>query len=941
MPRQSASVTTDAGASPADRHPVRRGVPGRRIRSGLRAEAVPLVLVAVLVFAASLTAAAAPGRLTALADHALRQNVGAASLDDRSLTFDTTVTDTDPSGVAFSDMQDALGRRLTPPLAKVLTEVSHTYRAFYVPTVGTTISMPGGVPDRVALVDDSRSAHLIRYVAGVAPENAASQALLSDTGHQIAIGVSTHASAVLHLPVGAVVQFGGPAAGPDGKPLPPETGVVSGLFEAAGPAAGLSPDDSAFFSQNDTLLAPRISVTSGINPLSYWAGTFLVSDAGLAGVVHAGGGVQIQARWRRTADTAALTAAGAGRLGRDLQRLEQSGAEDLCEPAALQHTSCKGLVGPVGDQHIADGLTGLFALFHGRRLAAAAVESFGVAALLAVELASVFAAARLVAARRTATVTLQRARGASRRQAAAPLVAESVLVIVPVTVLGRLVGGAGGADGQLWPSLLVAAFAVAAIPTTVLVTAELAAASGDRGRHGGVRVLSKAKRRTAEGVLAALAIAGVVSLRSRGVAGTVADGSVDPVLATVPVLLGMLVAVLAVKAVPPTTTGAVRLAGRGRSAAVWLGLAGAAQRGQTRAVALTVLVLTLAGAVFGGVVVKTLDRGQAAAAGRLGADAVVHAPTLTADVLNRLKAMPGVRMEPVMAVDRSTVDDDGGQHVIRFVGVGPGLVPGLPAGADPDGSVPVLASPAAARNYPDGTFTVSLLAKEVDFRISGTLPADPGGPVRAALDDPSVAYVVLPAAELRADAGVSTPTAAALYGPVSSARIRAALADVAPYTTQIEVRSEQLAAMRSDGLSRSLAGVFEVCTGLSAAFAVLVIVLELAGTARERGRTISFLRTMGLPSRSAAVITAVQLVPTAMAAALSGALLGAALPWLLGPALDMTAFTDGYPPPIRVDMTSTALLGLALLAVVAIAAAAEALLSRRRRVSEVLRLGGE
>jgi putative ABC transport system permease protein len=916
---------------------VRRGIPGRRIRSGLRAEAVPLVLVAVLVFAASVTAAAAPGRLTALADRALRQNVGAASFDDRSLTFDATVTDTAASGVAFSDMQDALGGRLTPPLAKVLTGVSHTYRAFDVPTVGTTIWMPGGVPDRMVLVDDSRSAHLIRYVAGVAPENASSQALLSDPGHQIAIGVSSQASAVLHLPVGAVVQFGGPAAGPDGTPRPPETGVVSGLFEAAGPAAGLGPDDSAFFSQNDTLLTPRIAVTSGIKPLSYWSGAFLVSDAGLAGVVHAGGGVQIQARWRRTADTAALTVAGTGQLGRDLQRLEQSGVEDLCKPAALQHTSCEGLGGPVGGQHITDGLTALFALFHGRLLAAAALESFGIAALLAVELASVFAAARLMAARRTATVILQRARGASLRQAAAPLVAESVLVIVPVTVLGRLVGG----SGQLWPSLLVAVFAVAAIPTTVLVTAELAAVSGDRRRGGGVAVLPKAKRRTAEGVIAALAIAGVVSLRSRGVAGTVAEGSLDPVLATVPVLLGMLIAVLAVKAVPPPTTGAVRLVGRGRSAAVWLGLASAAERGQTRAVALTVLVLTLAGAVFGGVVVKTLDRGQAAAADRLGADAVVHAPTLTADVLNRLKSMPGVRMEPVMAFDRSTVDDDGGQHVIRFVGVGPALVPGLPAGTDPDGSVPVLASPAAARNFPDGTFTVSLLAKDVDFRISGTLPAVPGGPVRAALEDPSVAYVVLPAAELSADAGVSTPTAAALYGPVSSARIRAVLAGVAPYTTQIEVRSEQLAAMRSDGLSRSLAGVFEVCTGLSAAFAVLVVMLELAGTARERGRTVSFLRTMGLPSRSAAVITAVQLVPTAMAAALSGALLGAALPWLLGPALDMTAFTDGYPPPIRVDMTSTALLGLALLAVVAIAAAAEMVLSRRRRVSEVLRLGGE
>jgi hypothetical protein len=88
-------------------------------------------------------------------------------------------------------------------------------------------------------------------------------------------------------------------------------------------------------------------------------------------------------------------------------------------------------------------------------------------------------------------------------------------------------------------------------------------------------------------------------------------------------------------------------------------------------------------------------------------------------------------------------------------------------------------------------------------------------------------------------------------------------------------------------------------------------------------------------------LTAVQLIPTALAATVAGVLLGTALPWLLGPALDLTAFTDGYDPPVHTDLRLTLLLGLALLATVASAAGVEALASRRRRLGGVLRLGGE
>jgi len=836
-------LAADAGPAVSE-HALGWGLAWRQIRGSLRADAVPLLLVAILVFAASVTAAAGPARLAALADRALRQNVAAAALDDRSLTVSATVTDTAESGVAFAAMESQVGKVLPPAAATVLTGVSHTYRAFAVPAGGPAIPEPGGLPARMTLVDDTRTGRLVHFVEGTPPDAATVPA------HRVALGLSRRASADLHLSVGATVELGDPPGDPADGTRHPVIGVVTGIFDAT-PAAGLDTDDAAFFAQNQELFQPQLS-TLGNTGSRYWAGGLLVSDAGLATLAHATMGVQIEADWRRTADPAALSAGAVGPVAAAITRFERTAMAELCQPYQWQLASCRGLASPLGSQRTTTGLPALFDTFQARHRSASALESFGVAALIAVELAAVFAAARLVASRRARAIGLQRARGASRRQAATLVAIESALVIVPATVLGRVVGGAGGAgdaSGRLWPSVTVAVFGVAVIPAMVLIKA---APGAVRGR-GGAPVLPAAKRRTLEALLAILAIVTVVSLRGRGVGGTTTGGSVDPVMAATPVLLGALTAVLVIKALPRPTAIVTRLAGRSRATAAWLGLARAAERGQTLAVALAVLVMTLAGAVFSGVVVKTLTHGETAAADRLGADAVVRAPALGADALDRLQALPGDRLEPVTAFDRATVDDDGSAHVVRFVGVGPAIVPGLPASADPDGTLPVLASPSAARQYPDGAFTVGMSGGDVDLRIAGVLPQEPAGPIRAALDDPAAPYVVLPAAVLARTAAATSPGVAALYGPVTSDQIRAALAGVAP-SADIRVRAEQLQAMRTDGLSRSLTGVFEVCAGLSAAFAVLVVVLELTGTARERGKTVSFLRTMGLPARSAAAV---------------------------------------------------------------------------------------
>jgi putative ABC transport system permease protein len=278
------------------------------------------------------------------------------------------------------------------------------------------------------------------------------------------------------------------------------------------------------------------------------------------------------------------------------------------------------------------------------------------------------------------------------------------------------------------------------------------------------------------------------------------------------------------------------------------------------------------------------------------------------------------------------------QSHVRFLGADPGLIPGLPTALTPDGYYPVLASPQALKAYPDGVFDVSFLTKTITVQIVGPAPDPLPGVIRAATDDGGWTSVIMDRTLYARASGSTSPSVVTLDGNVSSAQIDSALVGLA-YPQQVWVRSEQLVAMRADGLARSLSGVFEVCALLSAAFAILVIVLELAETARERGKTVSFLRTMGLAPRGAAVVTAVRLIPTAVAAAVGGVLLGALLPWLLGPALDLGAFTDGFTPAIRMDWRITAALAAGLVLVVAAAAGVEAVVSRRRRLAGVLRLG--
>jgi putative ABC transport system permease protein len=98
---------------------------------------------------------------------------------------------------------------------------------------------------------------------------------------------------------------------------------------------------------------------------------------------------------------------------------------------------------------------------------------------------------------------------------------------------------------------------------------------------------------------------------------------------------------------------------------------------------------------------------------------------------------------------------------------------------------------------------------------------------------------------------------------------------------------------------------------------------------------------MGLSRRQGSRLLAYELLPVLTIGALAGVAVGVALPILLAPVLELTAFTGGIETRPQLDPVVAAAVG-ALVAVGMLAALVlEQVVNRRLRLGDVLRLGEE
>ncbi|MEU6672685.1 hypothetical protein [Streptomyces sp. NPDC046925] len=587
------------------------------------------------------------------------------------------------------------------------------------------------------------------------------------------------------------------------------------------------------------------------------------------------------------------------------------------------------------------------------------VISFALASVAAVGFAAVVVGALLSVRRGLDVHRLQRARGAS----AAGIALGRAVETAPAVLLGfgggcalaSLLPGASSAYGR---GVLVAVGVWLVLPLLTWWAVRDRALLRDRGTRGGRRVVAEA------GVVV-LALAGVFALRARGTEGS--SGG-DPLLAAVPVLLGLATVVVLIRLYPLPVRLAARLAGRGRGTVALIALSRAAKEAPARALALLVLVVTLAGAVFGGLVAGTLTEGRRdAVAWRVGADASFLGAGRDPDTAGRLAHARGVR--ETVAVRQLRVDPvsgtDGGRYgIASLVGIdgaelhsaaatsaaatalrdaGLSGPRGQGGGSRPH-DIRVLADAADAGDL----LTITVHGKERRLRVVGALPEavrrDPAlGPTRAATQGRE--HLLL--ADNRDlggfDAGEFEESALLLYGPrLDTAELRSVVPRTAPGTAtgELRIRAEEQAEADDDGLTAALTAAHTACTALAVLLALLALVLELLLSAPARGSTAARLRTLGLGGRATAGLHLLQLLPLVLAAVAGGVALGLTLPGLLGPALDLREFTGGpTAPALRTDVLFTAALAAATVALVAVAVGVETWLGRRRGLGAVLRLG--
>ncbi|MFE0178586.1 hypothetical protein ACFWZ2_40415 [Streptomyces sp. NPDC059002] len=814
----------------------------------------------------------------------------------------------------------------------------------------TRIQLPGagvalGRWSRVSFVYASDAPGRRSYVEGRAPRA---------RGTDVELAVSARTRDALGLRVGQRI-----ALGPGALLNVDAVGVVVGVFRAEGAAR--------LWSEVPALVRPRDGAFSA-----------LVAPRGVE-VLQSQAGAELTVAWNMRLVLDGRTAGRyVGERGeRDVQRLMAR------YPADVRDDSCAG--GGFGGKYCMIGthpsteldtdteLPESFAEFGRQWREGAVVISFATASLIAVGAAAVVVTALLAVRRGAPGDRLRRARGAS----AAGLALERAVRTSPILPLG-FAGGcavAGALPGG--PPSYGAGLAVAVLcwlPAPLLTWGALRDGAVLRGRGPA----GAGRRVVVEVLVLVLAAGGVFALRARGTEGVAGP---DPLLAAVPALLGLATVAVLVRCYPLPVRLAARWSAGRRGAVPLIALSRAAKEAPARGLALLVLVVTLAAAVFGGLVSGTLLEGRReAVAWQVGADASFLGAARDPATAQRLARARGVRTTVTvrqLRVDPVSSRDGGRYGIASLVGVdgaklreaaGGSVVGRALADAGLSGSgrsrggervseggggashrggwreVRVLASGAR----PGEVLTFALHGKEVRLRVVGALPdgvaRDPAlGPVRRAAEERE-RLVLADNRDLGRFAASDVEEAALLlYGAhLDTAELRSLVPRAAPGsgTGELRIRTEEQAEADDDGLIAAIATAHTGCAAVTVLLALVALVLELLLSAPARGRTTARLRTLGLGGRATSALHLLQLLPLVLAAVAGGAALGLTLPALLGPALDLREFTGGPTAPGRhTDVLFTAALGAGLCVLVAVAVGVETWLGRRRGLGAVLRLG--
>ena len=911
----------------------------------LRAEAGLALLIVTLVGVTSFLFAAAPRLFNQVADEGLRHEVTTAAAQRRGIEL-TSTSVVAPFGDPVAVLERQAGTAFDRFPATVQSLVAE--RRLVATTARFSVSEPPRVPTHISLRYQDGLDDAIRFVNGRMPESTGEVLPAATFGGapaepppaeppKLEIAISEETARATGIEVGDLLAVTLDANDPlVGRGL---SRPIEVEFEVVGRFAMTDPGDDVWF--GDTRLRrPRIG-GSDEEPILF--PTALIARDAVADVI--GMGLPFQHAWRYLVDGSRLDAGQLDTLLPDLRRMVRQfpSTPRASDPEALVLRT--GLV-PLTEQYLAE------------RAASEAVLSVAAVGPLALALGSIGMTAVLLVARRRSSVTLARDRGASGRLILGAQLLESTVLAGWAALLGLAAAQAlvPGRPSSLSAGLSLATGIGAILVLVAATWPALRRRTLESSRQEQVSVRVSPRRLVLELTAVILAIAGIGLLQRRGLAAGQAEdvARFDPFLAAVPVLTGFAVAVIAARLYPLPIRALGWLAARRRDLVPVLGLRNVGRRPSLAALPLLILLLAAGFGSFASVVMSSVERGQVESSWMaVGADYRIEATDGANLASLDVRSLPGVEATAAAVVEPSTSfeTDRGSVGRIRLDAV------------DAAGYAAVTAGSPLGVTWPSG-FVATSPGAPVPAIVSRTLP--PGlrelavgdtVEVRIGPDDvvvqvvelrttyPGIAanlpFMVVPLDAVEAAVGrpiapntVFVRGATDLQGSLTSATVSAG--DGATVLS----RQVSFNDLHDAPLVAAVANGFRVALVVAAAYSALSVIAALALSAARRSQDLAFLRTLGVTARQAMGITVIEHGIPVIVALVPGIATGIIVAGLLESSLGLDAFVGGLAPyRVHVDWAAIALVGSALLVVVAVAIGMSTWLARRARAIEALRVG--
>lgn len=654
--------------------------------------------------------------------------------------------------------------------------------------------------------------------------------------------------------------------------------------------------------------------------------------------------------WRHFIDPGMVEASSVTDLSADLQNLQ----------VGFGPTFGRG-----NDFVVATRLPTLIDEYLHQREVTGALMSIALAGVFAIGAALILELAGLATLRQRMPIILIRNRGASRTQLTLARTYQALFVVGPAAAIGYLIAERMAPETEdLLSYRIAAAFAVAAIAVFVIATLPLIGRRLGALQRAGTEPGPPSRLRTvAEILVIVIALGATVLLRRRGQIDTRTELTFDPLLAATPALLGLAAGLVTLRIYPLLVGFASRLVSKGKGLVSFVGLRRILQQPAVARVPLLVVLMAVAVAVLSQMVRSSIEEGQQASAWQaVGADYSALSIGLGAALPRTLDLSDIDSVQTIAEAIRfpRARSDESQSRPFEYLAIDAVAYEQIVSGtiADPDipefmfvdrgedsgtsqSPMPVVVS---ARGWPNGripivgdVFTLDLDALKPVVVVEAVRERWPG----VSNDLPFVISDIRPIDALSQPRLIGR-TELYLAAPESAGWEIAESIDHQTNSVRFNSRYETLSDLSDPPLVKSVDVGLIATAALSITFAAIAAVSSLALSAAVRRRDLGYLRTMGLESNQATIITIIEQLPMLLVGVGIGAVLGAGMVIVLQPAITLDAFTGGLvPATIQYDWVTIAVSALVLVVILSIAIVIFVAISGRDDLGKLLKVGEE